>query len=132
MVRYGIIGVGAMGREHAENLRNIPGAQVVAISDPNQSSIEQAKSLLGSDLKIFNNHHDLLALQDLDAVIIATPNFTHVDVLKDALETDLAVFIEKPLCTTIDDCLRVIEWAKIERAWFGWAWNIDICPQLLS
>ena len=36
MVRYGIIGVGAMGREHAENLRYIDGAAVTAISDPDE------------------------------------------------------------------------------------------------
>ena len=38
MVRYGIIGVGAMGREHAENLRYIEGATVTAISDPDEGS----------------------------------------------------------------------------------------------
>lgn len=121
VVKYGIIGIGAMGREHAVNLKNIPGAQVVAISDPNQSSIEQAKTLIGSDLKTFGNHQALLESKDLDAVIIATPNFTHVDILKDALKTDLAVFIEKPLCTTIEDCQKVIEWSKNRKSlvWMG-------------
>jgi len=121
VVRYGIIGIGAMGREHAENLRNIDGAQVVAVSDPNLDSLFKAKDLIGKNLKTYESHQDLLSLSDLDAVIIATPNFTHVDILKDVLETNLAVFIEKPLCTTIEDCKRVIDWSKGRKSlvWMG-------------
>lgn len=120
MVRYGIIGIGAMGREHAENLRFIDGATVTAISDPDEGSRAQAQSLLG-EVAIFSDHLDLLKSGLVDAVIIATPNFTHVDILKDALATDLHVFIEKPLCTTIEDCLKVIEWSKDRQAlvWMG-------------
>jgi predicted homoserine dehydrogenase-like protein len=53
VVRYGIVGIGAMGREHAENLRNIPGARVVAVSDPDENSIAQARSAIGEDLLCF-------------------------------------------------------------------------------
>jgi myo-inositol 2-dehydrogenase/D-chiro-inositol 1-dehydrogenase len=121
VVKYGIIGIGAMGREHAENLKSITGAQVVAVSDPNQGSIDQAKSLLGDDVVAFADHRQLLEFKNLDAVIIATPNFTHVNILKDALQTDLAIFIEKPLCTTIEDCQKVIEWSKNRKGlvWMG-------------
>ena len=112
MVRYGIIGVGAMGREHAENLRHIEGASVTAISDPDEGSRSLAVTQLGDSVKVFTDHKDLLNSGLIDAVIIATPNYTHVDVLKDALATPLHVFIEKPLCTTIDDCLKVMEWSK--------------------
>ena len=121
MVRYGIIGVGAMGREHAENLRYIDGAAVTAISDPDEGSRNLAVKQLGSEVKVFTDHNQLLNSGLVDAVIIATPNYTHVDVLKDALATSLHVFIEKPLCTTIDDCLKVIEWSKNRRGlvWMG-------------
>lgn len=121
VVRYGIIGIGAMGREHAENLKNIDGAHIVAISDPNEHSIAQAQELLGPELKVFKDHRALLEYKELDAVIIATPNFTHVEILKDALQTELAVFIEKPLCTTIDDCQKVIEWSRNRKSlvWMG-------------
>ena len=39
-----------------------------------------------------------------DAVVVATPNHTHVDVVGDVLTTDLHALVEKPLCTTIADC----------------------------
>ena len=121
MVRYGIIGVGAMGREHAENLRFIEGASVTAISDPDEGSRNLAAQQIGSSVKVFTNHNELLNSGLVDAVIIATPNYTHIDILKDALSTSLHVFIEKPLCTTIEDCLKVIEWSKNRKGlvWMG-------------
>lgn len=112
MLRYGIIGMGAMGREHAENLSFIEGASVTAISDPDSGSRELAIKQLGESVKVFTDHRQLLDSGLIDVVIIATPNFTHVDILEDALKTSLHVFIEKPLCTTIEDCLKVIEWSE--------------------
>ena len=71
--------------------------------------------------KTFSNYKDLLASDLVDAVIIATPNHTHVTVLKDAIATDLHIFIEKPLCTTVEDCADVIEWSKDRKklVWMG-------------
>lgn len=112
MLRYGIIGLGAMGREHGENLAHIDGARVTAISDPNLGSRQLAEKQFGDSVKVFEDHKQLLDSGLIDAVIIATPNYTHVDILEDALATSLHVFIEKPLCTTIDDCLKVIQWSK--------------------
>lgn len=108
-VRYGIIGTGMMGCEHILNLMAIDDARVVAVSDPNQTSRDWAVDCAGRepDLAVFSDYRDLLALDDLDAVVVATPNVTHVDVLADVLATGLAVMVEKPLCTTVADCLRV-------------------------
>ncbi|MFM7359402.1 MAG: Gfo/Idh/MocA family protein [Actinomycetota bacterium] len=121
MVRYGVIGVGAMGREHIENLKHIAGTSVTAIADPFPDSLARAKSLIDGEVKTYSDYRDLLNSNLVDAVIIATPNYTHVDVLKDALATSLHVFIEKPLCTTIEDCLHVINWSKNRKGlvWMG-------------
>ena len=121
MVRYGVIGVGAMGREHIENLKHIPGTSVTAIADPFADSLARAKGLVDGEVKSFTDYRDLLNSNLVDVVIIATPNYTHVDVLKDALATSLHVFIEKPLCTTIEDCLSVINWSKNRKGlvWMG-------------
>jgi len=125
VIRYGIIGAGAMGREHIANLSFIEGASVTAIADPNQDSRNRALAELEKwkqpKAELFAEHKDLLASNLVDAVIIATPNFTHVTVLKDALGSDLHVFIEKPLCTTVEDCADVIEWSKDRKklVWMG-------------
>jgi len=109
-LRYGIIGSGMMGIEHMLNLAAVPGATVTAIADPAPSSRAFAKELTGSpDLAEFDHHDELLASGLCDAVVIATPNVTHVDVLLDVLATPVHVLVEKPLCTTVADCRRVIE-----------------------
>ena len=69
----------------------------------------------------YSNHRDLLADPDVDAVVITTPNFTHAAVLADALATDKHVLIEKPLCTTVRECLSVVHAAEHRDAvtWMG-------------
>lgn len=120
-VRYGVIGTGMMGGEHLLDLAHIAAAEVVAISDPVESSLEWGAACAGRPVATYRHHADLLARDDLDAVVIASPNFTHVDVLADVLATDLAVMVEKPLCTTVDDCLQVRRWAQERSAatWVG-------------
>ena len=120
-VRYGVIGTGMMGGEHLLDLVHIPAANVVAISDPVDSSLEWGAACAGRPVATYHDHRELLRRDDLDAVVIASPNHTHVDVLADALATDLAVMVEKPLCTTVDDCRRVRDWARARSAptWVG-------------
>jgi hypothetical protein len=112
VVRYGIIGSGMMGLEHLRNLQMLDGAQVTAIADPHPASREWATSLAaeaGDDLATFASHTDLVASGLCDAVVIATPNMTHAAVLDDLLPTDLHILVEKPLCTTVADCRRIVE-----------------------
>ena len=118
--RYGVIGTGMMGVEHIENINHIPGAVVAAYADPHPDSRAAARTLTDGAVG-FEDYDDLLEAGLVDAVVIATPNFTHVDVLGAALATDLHILVEKPLCTTIDDCRKVIDWAKDRKAvtWVG-------------
>ncbi len=112
-IRYGIVGTGMMGCEHILNIGAIDDAEVVAVTDPHPTSIEWALSCAGADHDV-TVHADVDTLLDddrLDAVVVATPNHTHIDVLESALATSLHVMVEKPLCTTVADCLRVRELA---------------------
>ena len=123
-LRYGIVGAGMMGVEHVRNLLAIPGAEITALVDPHRPSIDRALEALGpgSDrVATFAHHHELLDADRCDAVVIATPNMTHVDVLRDVLATDLHVLVEKPLCTTVADCHEVIARAEGRDAltWVG-------------
>ena len=113
IVRYGVIGTGMMGVEHIENIAHLDGAVVTAISDP----VEERRTIgaatvtsFGADAPTtFADHRDLLASGLVDAVVIASPNFTHVDVLGDVLDSGVHVMVEKPLCTTVADCRRVVD-----------------------
>lgn len=117
-IRYGIIGAGMMGVEHIHNIQAIDGAEVVALSDPTPSSLDLGlAAIAGPDastpaVATFADHRDLLAQGGVDAIVIASPNHTHRGVLEDVLASGLHVLVEKPLCTTVDDCFAVLQKAE--------------------
>jgi myo-inositol 2-dehydrogenase / D-chiro-inositol 1-dehydrogenase len=107
-IRYGVIGTGMMGIEHIENIRALDGVAITAISDPNADSRAKGAQAAGHQVAVFEDHRDLLASGSCDAVVVASPNFTHVDVAADVLATGLHALVEKPLCTTIPDCEHLL------------------------
>ncbi len=118
MIRYGVIGAGMMGREHIANLKLIEGAAVVAVADTFGPSLEAAKQLVTAetDVVFLDSYQHMLDTIELDALIVATPNNTHLAVFQDIAERDIAVLMEKPLCSTVEDALRLEEMAKHARA----------------
>ena len=129
-IRYGVIGSGMMGGEHILDLNHVDGAEVVALADPVATSIEWALGCIAGgpggeaakdQTAVYSDHRGLLADPNVDVVIITSPNYTHAVVLADALATDKHVLIEKPLCTTVDDCKRVVDAAADRDAitWMG-------------
>ncbi|MEM1365264.1 MAG: Gfo/Idh/MocA family oxidoreductase [Pseudomonadota bacterium] len=110
-IRYGIIGAGMMGREHIRNIKLLPGCEIAALSDPNAAVRGDAFMTAGNRPAQFTDHRELLASGTCDAVVIASPNHTHVDVMRDVLATDLPVLVEKPICTTRDDCTEILQLA---------------------
>ena len=105
-IKYGIIGTGVMGQEHIQNIDLIKNAEVVAICDTNEGSRNKAKTLVKESTKFYNSLNELISTNIADVYIIATPNFTHIDVLEQILKTNKHLLIEKPLCTTTEDCKK--------------------------
>jgi predicted dehydrogenase len=114
MIRYGIIGCGSMGREHIENLLAMGGAEVTALADPHVPGRDAAlASCRGARPQVFDHHQALLQSGLCDAVVIATPNFTHAAMLRDALAVNgLHILVEKPLVTCMDDGLDLLQRAQ--------------------
>jgi myo-inositol 2-dehydrogenase / D-chiro-inositol 1-dehydrogenase len=112
MIRYGIIGCGSMGREHIENLFAMGGVRVTALADSDAASRDAALAQCqshGLAPQVFDSHRELLASGLCDAVVIATPNFTHVDMMRDALAVKgLHILVEKPLVTRIEDGVELL------------------------
>lgn len=119
-VRIGVIGTGMMGCEHLRNVMASSNARVTAFSDPNDEPRGWARRTLGDhSAREFVDHRDLLASGLVDAVIVASPNHTHRALLDDIFATDLPVLVEKPMCTTVDDCLAVVD-AQSRRSAMTW------------
>jgi predicted dehydrogenase len=96
-----------MGQEHIRNVQALPGATVVAIADPDATSLGAAQELAGETVSSYLSVAEMLAKESLDAVVISSPNFTHRSILEPLWQTSLHLLIEKPLCTTVADCLHV-------------------------
>ncbi|KAL6349217.1 hypothetical protein AAG906_033873 [Vitis piasezkii] len=118
-VRYGIIGVGMMGREHFINLSHLrsEGVAVVAVADPHLPSQRLAQDLAKSfdwPIQVFSGHRELLDSGLCDVVIVSTPNMTHYKILMDIINHPKPhhVLVEKPLCTTVADCKEVVDAAR--------------------
>lgn len=119
IVNYGIIGVGMMGREHLINLYHLKseGVAVVAIADPHIPSQKYAQKLADSfdwPIQVFAGHKQLLESGLCDVVVVSTPNMTHYEILMDIINHPKPhhVLVEKPLCTNVSECKKVINAAK--------------------
>lgn len=111
-VRYGLVGTGMMGVEHLQNLAITPGAVVRAIADPVGTSLGWARAALGeraAGVQAFDSAQALAASGLCDAVIVASPNHTHRDVLVPLFDAGLHILCEKPLATTIADARWIAE-----------------------
>ena len=106
-IKYGIIGAGTMAREHILNISLIENAEVVALSDPHEASLNQCKDMLKTKVPCFKNHQDMIKENLVDVYLISSPNFTHIGILKDVITTKKHILVEKPLCTNTKDCLEI-------------------------
>ncbi|KAL5551441.1 hypothetical protein UlMin_001617 [Ulmus minor] len=118
-LKYGIIGVGMMGREHLINLYHLrsEGVAVVAIADPHTPSQKLALDLAQSfnwHLKVFTGHKEILDSGLCDVLVVSSPNMTHYEILMDIINYPKPhhVLVEKPLCTTVAHCKEVVNAAR--------------------
>ncbi|WP_299394289.1 Gfo/Idh/MocA family protein [Pelagibius sp.] len=99
-LRYGVIGGGMMAREHIANLALIPGSAVTAIADPD-SGQQALNAEAAPDAALLADAAALVGRDDVDAVIVASPNHTHLDVLEQVFAgPPRPVLVEKPVVTT--------------------------------
>jgi inositol 2-dehydrogenase len=110
-IGVGLVGLGRMGRLHAENLAGrIPGVNLVRIVDVDgvlaRSTAEQLGVLWSTD------YDDLLAEPSVEAVVLATPTPMHAEMIERAAAAGKHVFCEKPIALALAPTLRALEAAR--------------------
>ena len=107
-IRVGVVGTGIMGSDHARTLAgSIKGAALVAVADKDRDRA----SAVASETRARRVHAEAGALiddPDVEAVLIASPDPTHEDLVLACLEAGKPVLCEKPLASTITGCLRIV------------------------
>ena len=106
-MKYGLIGCGMMGVEHIHNIALLDGARVAGVYDPVPDLAANAATVAGGAVV----HSDLHSLvQAVDAVVIASPNYLHVDQLIDIANIrHIPILVEKPLYTHAADAARIAD-----------------------
>lgn len=101
-VRVGVVGVGAMGRQYADAIRSIDGLELAALCN---RTLDKIQDLSGEK---FSDHRSMIASGHVDAVVIATPHWSHPEVAIDALDRGLHVLTDKPLAVHVADGRRML------------------------
>jgi predicted dehydrogenase len=105
-LRVGIVGAGIRGTLFARALASHPACEVVGFCDPSDSARASAREALG--LEAFVSHDELLAAGlELDALVVATPDFAHREPAVAGAQAGLHLLVEKPLATTDEDARAI-------------------------
>jgi predicted dehydrogenase len=109
MIDVGLIGFGLAGRRfHAPVIRAVPGLHLAAIVQ--RKGDEAAKAY--PDVRIVRSVEELLALETIRLVVIATPNQTHFPIAKQCLEAGRNVVVDKPFTTSLPEAIELLQLAK--------------------
>lgn len=105
-IGIGVIGAGVMGSEHARLFcEELHGAKLVAVADQNPDAATSA----ARGGAIYTTGLELIADDQVDAVLIASPDDTHFGLVKACLEVGKPVLCEKPLAITSEECLELAQ-----------------------
>ncbi len=111
-VKFGIIGVGAIGRLHAEHLaKHVHNASLVAIADSYVAAAKEVAGKLGVE-KVYADYNEMLSDSEVEAVAIAAPTFLKKEMVPAATRKGKHVFVEKPMSLTVAECDMMISEAR--------------------
>jgi predicted dehydrogenase len=102
-VAYGMIGTGSRGQYLLNHLTKIDNGRCVALCDIYEPNLNKGIKAIGTNPKGYKDYRELLARQDIEAVLIATPLYQHFPVTRDALLAGKHVFCEKSLVFTPEE-----------------------------
>jgi predicted dehydrogenase len=117
-LRVVLVGAGRAGLVHGRNLAaGVRGARLVGVADPDDAAREQAANELDCDLR-FADPNDAVADDGVDALVLASPTFTHAEVAVAALKAGKHVLSEKPLASTLEEAASIRDAAQASDAVF--------------
>lgn len=112
-VKTGLIGCGWMGSEHGRNILANENAQLTAICDAEKENISAFCRANETQCDYYNNYKDMLT-SDIEAVIIASPNYMHAEMCIEAAKAGKHIYCEKPMAINLEDCKQIRE--AVEKA----------------
>ena len=112
LVQFGIIGIGMQGSGLLKNSLELPGTKCIAACDLWDGRQTLGKEIVGSDIMTTRKYQELLANQDIQALIVAVPDHWHRQIVVDALTAGKDVYCEKPMSHNVADGAAMVAAAK--------------------
>jgi predicted dehydrogenase len=126
-IKIGIAGFGFMGHCHADTLKTIDEIELTAVADINPEQLKDAPA----GVKVFKSMEEMLKGADMDAVIISTPNITHLEMVEMAAKAKKAIICEKPAAMSVKDFDQMTSVTKENNVLFTVhqqrRWDTDYC-----
>lgn len=109
VVNFGIVGLGRLGRAHAENIAfKIPNAKLLAVCSINEDEVKEVQNSWEIPYG-YTDYYEMLKNKELDAIFVSSPSGFHCEQIKKALDAGFHVFSEKPLGLYLEDALEAME-----------------------
>jgi predicted dehydrogenase len=108
----GLIGCGTMGGSHAKQMAALADLHLAGACDVDEERARQTATAAGGEVFVTTDLTALLGRADIPAVLVATPNFTHREVVLQAIGAGKDVFCEKPMALSLADCEEMIAAAQ--------------------
>lgn len=125
--RIGVIGTGWWAtRAHLPAIAANPGAELVAIADPDEANRTRATAAFAPPTT-YEDHSEMLEAERLDGVVVAVPHSRHFEIARDALRRDLHVLVEKPMVLTSDHARELLRTAAAHdrQIIVGYPWHYN-------
>jgi predicted dehydrogenase len=107
MTSVAVVGVGAMGRNHARVLRELPEVELVAVADSDRALAENASRLYGG--QAYDDARQMVERESPEAVVVAVPTQAHFGIVSDMLAAGCHVLVEKPIAATVLEARQLVE-----------------------
>ena len=117
-IRLGVIGTGIIGFYNIKAALTVPGVELAAVCDLYDGRLTRAREVFGEGIAATRDYREVLARDDIDVVLVATPDHWHDVISIDAMKAGKAVYCEKPMVQEVAEGHRVIQAEKQYRAKF--------------
>lgn len=117
-IKVGIIGTGWIAEAHVKAYQKCPDVEIVALADliPGKAEAFCKRYNVGENVRFYPSHKELIDAGECDAVSVCTYNATHAECTIYALERNVSVLLEKPMCVTLEEAVAICKAEKNSNA----------------